>query len=141
MSPAQSVRPMYMDARAEVVLLCGDDEVARWPFLCEGAADLGAVDQLMRLQLEARRQGCTLWLRHACPDLLALLRFVGLAGVLQVRPPAREAGADGSPHLEVQPPAREAGAEKSPHLQVRREAEGLEQRGVEEVVVADDPVA
>jgi hypothetical protein len=96
-----------VDPRAEVVLLRNGAEVARWPLLAEGAADLGTVDQLMRLQLEARRQGCTLWLRQACPDLLALLQFVGLAGVLQMS----------------------------------GEAEGLEQGGVEEVVVSDDPVA
>ena len=58
-------------------------------------------------ELAARRQGCTLWLRRACPDLIQLLELVGLAGVLQVG----------------------------------REAEGLEQGGVEEVVVPDDPVA
>ena len=73
-----------VDPRAEVVLLRDGAEVACWPLLCEGAADLRAVDQLMRLQVEARRQGCTVWLRRACPDLLSLLRFVGLAGVLQM---------------------------------------------------------
>ena len=102
---------MYMvpvDARAEVVLLRDGAEVASWPLLCEqGRVDLSAVDAVARLQLEARRQGCTVWLRHACPDLVQLLQLVGLAGVLQVG----------------------------------REAEGLEQGGVEEVVVPDDPVA
>jgi hypothetical protein len=96
------------DARAEVVLLRDGAEVARWPLLCEdGRVDLGAVNAVARLQLEARRQGCTVWLRHACPDLIQLLELVGLA----------------------------------PVLQVGRQAEGLEQGGVEEVVVPDDPVA
>ena len=96
------------DARAEVVLLRDAVEVASWPLRgAQGRVDLGAVNALARLQLEARRQGCTVWLRHACPDLLKLLELVGLAGVLQVI----------------------------------RQAEGLEQAGVEEVVVPDDPVA
>jgi hypothetical protein len=96
------------DARAEVVLLRDGAEVACWPLLCEpGRVDLRAVDALARLQLEARRQGCTVWLRRACPDLVQLLGLVGLAGVLQVS----------------------------------GQAESLEQGGVEEVVVPDDPVA
>ena len=96
------------DARAEVVLLRDGAEVTSWPLVCEdGRVDLGAVDALARLQLQARRQGCTVWLRHACPDLIELLELVGLL----------------------------------PVLQGGREAEGLEQGGVEEVVVPDDPVA
>ena len=111
MSPGLTRRPICMvpaDARAEVVLLRDGVEVASWPLWCEqGRVDLAAVDALARLQLTARRQGCTVWLRHACPDLIELLKLVGLAAVLQVS----------------------------------REAEGLEQGGVEEVVVPDDPVA
>jgi ABC-type transporter Mla MlaB component len=95
------------DPRAEVVLLRDGVEVASWPLCVQGRVDLAAVDALARLQLEARRQGCTVWLRGACPDLIHLLELVGLAGVLQVS----------------------------------RQAEGLEQAGVEEVVVPDDPVA
>ena len=96
------------DARAEVVLLCDGTEVASWPLVVEGGkVDLRVVDALARLQLKARRQGCTVWLRQACPDLIELLELVGLAGVLQVS----------------------------------GQAEGLEQGGVEEVVVPDDPVA
>ena len=96
------------DARAEVVLRRDGVEVASWALVCEGGRiDLGAVNALARLQLRARRQGCTVTLRDACPHLIELLQFVGLAGVLQVR----------------------------------RQPEGLEQAGVKEVVVADDPVA
>ncbi len=113
------------DARAEVVLLHDGAEVASWPLRCEeGRIDLGAVDALARFQLEARRQGCTVWLRHACPDLIGLLELAGLAGVLQVRRPAREAG-----------------PEETAPLQAGRETECLKQGGVEEVVVPDDPVA
>ena len=72
------------DARAEVVLLCGNAEVASWPLICRHGVDLAVVDHLARLQLEVRRQGCSIWLRQACPELAALLQFVGLADVLQV---------------------------------------------------------
>jgi len=72
------------DARAEVVLLCDDAEVASWPLLCVDGVDLAVIDELARMQLDARRRGCSIWLRHACPDLVELLRLVGLAGVLQV---------------------------------------------------------
>jgi hypothetical protein len=111
MSPGPAGRPIYMvpaDARAEVVLLRDGAEVASWPLVCEdGRVDLGAVNALARMQLQARRQGCTVWLRHACPDLIELLELVGLL----------------------------------PVLQRSRQTEGLEQSGVEEVVVPDDPVA
>jgi ABC-type transporter Mla MlaB component len=111
MSPGFARRPTCMvpaDARAEVVLLRDGAEVASWPLLGElGRVDLAAVDALARVQLEARRRGCSVWLRHACPDLIQLLELVGLKGVLQVG----------------------------------GQAEGLEQGGVEEVVVPDDPVA
>jgi hypothetical protein len=96
------------DARAEVVLLRDGAEVASWPLVCEGGrVDLGVVDTLARLQLHARREGCQVWLRDACPILAELVQLVGLAGVLQMG----------------------------------REAEKLEEAGVEEVVVPDDPVA
>ncbi|MDQ3640954.1 MAG: hypothetical protein M3450_05670 [Actinomycetota bacterium] len=83
------------DARAEVVLLCDRAEVASWPLLCGGRLDLSLVDELARLQLEARRQGCSIWLRYACPDLVELLQLVGLGDVLQVGGEAEE-GEQGS---------------------------------------------
>jgi hypothetical protein len=96
------------DARAEVVLLRDGTELASWPLVCEGGrVDLGVVDILARFQLHARRQGCQVWLRDACPILVELVQLVGLAGVLQVS----------------------------------AEPERVEQGGVEEVVVPDDPVA
>lgn len=67
-----------------MVLLCGDAEVASWPLVCLDGVDLSVVDELAHLQLEARRQGCSIWLRQACPDLVELVRLVGLADVLQV---------------------------------------------------------
>jgi hypothetical protein len=72
------------DARAEVVLLRDNAEVASWPLFVTDNLDLSVVDDLARLQLEAGRQGCTIRLRGACPNLVELLTLVGLAGVLQV---------------------------------------------------------
>ncbi len=103
------------DIHATVVLVCGRDEVASWPLTGEGCPDLAAVDALARLQLAARRLGCSIWLRHACPELSEILELAGLGDVL-------------------------IGGAQGP-LQVGREAEGGEQGGVEEVVVPDDPVA
>ena len=98
------------------MLLRGDVEVASWPLLCEGRPDLGTVDELARLQLAAKRIGCTIWLRHACEELSALLELAGLGDVIAV---GRSAGRS--------------------HLV--RQAESGEEVGVEEVVVPDDPVA
>ena len=46
------------------------------------AADAVTVDALARLQLAARRSGCQVRLRHASPDLRALVGFLGLDAVL-----------------------------------------------------------
>ena len=91
--------------------------MASWPLVCRDGPDLSVVDLLARLQLEARRVGCSIWLRHACPELAALVALVGLGDVVTVG----------------------AGARRG--LQVGGETEGGEQGGVEEVVVPDDPVA
>jgi ABC-type transporter Mla MlaB component len=45
-------------------------------------ADCVTVEALCRLQLAARRQGCTLALRHASTELLDLVAFMGLEEVL-----------------------------------------------------------
>jgi hypothetical protein len=42
------------------------------------------IDQIARLQLEARRCGCNLELKNANPCLLDLIDFAGLAEVLRV---------------------------------------------------------
>jgi hypothetical protein len=42
------------------------------------------IDQIARAHLAAGRCSCKLELRDADPDLLELIRFVGLAGVLRV---------------------------------------------------------
>ena len=93
-------------------------ELACWPLAARvagsgtGPPDLAVVDQLARLELAARRLGCSVAVRGAAPDLAGLaglLDLVGLTGVLAV--------------------------------EVGGQPEGGEQPGVEEVVVADDPVA
>ena len=57
-------------------------------------ADLAAVDALARLQLAARRRGCTLLLTGASDALRALIDLVGLAdalpGVLERQSEQRE---------------------------------------------------
>ncbi len=115
MTPGAGARPSAVRPRGYgvVVLVRDDVEVASWPLLVGGlggAADLAAVGRLVRLQLAARRRGCSLRLRDACPQLLELLELVGLD--------------------EVVPAAGRLGGE----------VEGREQGGIEEVVVPDDPV-
>ena len=44
--------------------------------------DAVTIDALARLQLAARRHGCRVRLRHASPELLELLAFMGLSDVL-----------------------------------------------------------
>jgi hypothetical protein len=56
----------------------GDDDVASWPLPSGGHPDMEIVDRLARLQLEARRLGCTIRVRNACAELRQLLEFSGL---------------------------------------------------------------
>jgi hypothetical protein len=58
--------------------------------LARAPADARTIDALARLQVVARRLGCRLRLRHMAPELVDLLEFAGLAGVLGV-----EAGREG----------------------------------------------
>ncbi|MFL5926816.1 MAG: STAS domain-containing protein [Gaiellaceae bacterium] len=46
--------------------------------------DAVTVDALARLQLGARRHDCTVRLINAAPELLALVRFMGLENVIAV---------------------------------------------------------
>jgi hypothetical protein len=95
-----------------VVLVCGDAELASWPLAGWRRPDLARVDQLARLQLHARRLGCSIRLRDASAELTELLTLVGLAEIVNVG-----------------------------GLEVGRQAEGREQRGIEEIVMPDDPVS
>ena len=74
---------------------------------------LATVDALARLQLAARRVGLDVRLVGAEPELLELLRLVGLEGALGC----------------------------ASALEVRRQAEPREQPGVEEVMEVGDPPA
>ena len=75
-------------AREELPSLCrrfraaaeGATEVVCDVGLCP--ADAAAVDALARVTLTARRLGCTVRLRHASAELLALVAFMGLDGVV-----------------------------------------------------------
>ncbi|HET9443183.1 MAG TPA: hypothetical protein VFO65_07655 [Acidimicrobiales bacterium] len=98
-----------------LVVLRRGEEISRWPLIPPAGpdVDLSVVDGLARLQLAARREGCSVVVEGACQRLRELLHLAGLTMVLP-RP--------GS-------------------VQVRRQAECGEEPGVEEVVVPDDPVA
>lgn len=104
---------------AVVVLRHGDAEVvvAR---LGAVRPDMALVDALCRLQLAARRLGCSIALREPSPELRALLDLVGLAEVIRPDRPDR--------------PGRPAGL----GLQAVGEAEGGEELGVQEVVPGGD---
>jgi ABC-type transporter Mla MlaB component len=51
-----------------------------------GCADAQTIDLLARLQLGARRHGCTLRMCNVSPTLHGLLSFAGLDAVLGVEP-------------------------------------------------------
>jgi hypothetical protein len=65
-----------------VVLVRGDVEVASWPLAAATPTDLSVVDHVARLQLAARRLGCSIRLRDACGQLWELLDLAGLTGVV-----------------------------------------------------------
>jgi hypothetical protein len=98
------------ETQATIVLARGDAEVASWPLAPSGRTGLELVDELARLQLAARRLGCSIRVRDAWTVLSDLLDLVGLAELLT-----------GS--------VLEAGGE----------AECREQLGVQEVVQTGDP--
>ncbi len=93
---------------AVVVLVRDDVEVVIGGLACR-RADLTLVDGVARLVLTARREGWSVRLRQACPDLCRLLTLTGL---------------DDLPGLLLEP---------------RGEPEGFEQLGIEEVVKRGDP--
>lgn len=83
-----------------------------------GRPDLSVVDELARLQLAARRLGCSIQLRHPSGPLGDLLALAGLAEVI--------AGSEG--------PERSV-------VEVGREAEEDEEVGIQKAVEPGDPVA
>jgi hypothetical protein len=77
--------------RADIPGLCADLAERmrgreRGVVICEvggmGQADVVAVEALARLRLTARRHGWRLLVSGACPELVALVRLVGLAEAL-----------------------------------------------------------
>ena len=64
------------------VLLRGSEARVAFCDVTGVAPDAVTVDALARLQLAARRFGCTVRLRHASPELLRLVAFMGLEDVL-----------------------------------------------------------
>jgi hypothetical protein len=91
MSPPIGGRPtcvLQADPAATVVLTRDDTEIARWS-IAGVCCDLAVVDRLARLQLAARRLGCSIHVRDAGVDLAALLELIGLAGELPVRQSSR----------------------------------------------------
>jgi hypothetical protein len=97
-----------------VVLVRGDDELATWPLTADANPGLSMVEELARLQLAARRMGCSIRLREACGELRELLDLAGLAEVVRC--------ADGLV------------------VEMAGEAEGGEEVGVEEAVERGDPI-
>ena len=65
-----------------MLLIRGDAEVVSWPLLSGRRPGLPVVDQLARLQLTARRLGCSIRLRDEPARLRELIGLVGLADVL-----------------------------------------------------------
>jgi hypothetical protein len=97
-----------------VALVRGGVEVASSPLVLSGPPDLAIMDVLARLQLVARRHGCSVRVSGACADLVELLDLVGLRELLTGEGLGIEAG---------------------------RQPEGGEQARVQEVVEPGDPVA
>ena len=96
-----------------MVLVRNGDDLASWPLAKWGPPDLALADSLARLQLEARRVGCSIQLRHPSPAVVQLLDLVGLRDVV---------------------------LERGSVVEVGGKAEGGEEGGIEEVVVPHDPV-
>jgi hypothetical protein len=99
---------------ATVAMVRGRAVLQTWSVDGDGPPDVGVVDRLARVQLMARRFGCSICLRDTNADLALLLDLLGLS------------------HLFGGPPSV---------VEVERKAEGGEQIRVEEAVEPDDPVA
>jgi hypothetical protein len=65
-----------------VVLVRGGAEVASWPLPEGPSPDLSVIDRLARLQLAARRLGCSIRLRDAPGRLRELIDLAGLSGIV-----------------------------------------------------------
>ena len=72
--------------RAVVLLLRDDEPVLLGPVYGPDRCDLGFVEDLLRVQLAAKRFGWSIRLTEVRPDLLELVELVGLTTDLVVRP-------------------------------------------------------
>ena len=79
---------------ATVVVVRDQVEVAAWPLEARGDATLALIEELARLQLAARRIGCTIRLRDQQPGFAALLELVGLVEVLGQAEDGEESGVE-----------------------------------------------
>ena len=73
-----------MACDAIVVLSRDGEQLASWPLPGSGRPDLAVVDDLLRLQLAAKRAGCSIRLRDAGFELSGLLALVGLDEVVRI---------------------------------------------------------
>ena len=96
-----------------MVLVREGAEVVRWPLAISLPPDLAVVDRLAKLQLVARRRGCSIQLLTVSGEVWELLDLAGLARLVRV-----------TGELVVE---------------VGGQPEGGEERGVDEVVMPDDP--
>jgi hypothetical protein len=110
-------------AGAFVLVVDGDVELAAWRLDRPERIDLSVIDALARMQLLAQRCGLAIRVRNPCQELRALLDLVGLADVV----------------LEDRREVERAVPELL--LETGRQAEGVEQLGVQEVVEPGDPPA
>ena len=101
-----------------MVLTRGDAEVAQWPLVGRIRPDLAVVDEVARLQLMARRQGCSIRLRGACRELVELLDLFGLSEIVTNVDHHRPAG---SPQMASRSVSREVSCPtiRSPETCVR----------------------
>ena len=77
---------------ALVVLLRAGEEVDVWPVEGMGPPDASVVDEIARLQLRARRMGCSIRLRAVSRELFELLDLLGLGDVVPCVPGLRRGG-------------------------------------------------
>ena len=69
--------PSREDGPRVVLLVCDGVEVTSWPLRDLGRPDLAVLDELARLQLAARRLGCSIRLQQRRPAFLELLVLTG----------------------------------------------------------------
>jgi hypothetical protein len=70
------------DTPATVVVVCADGSEQLLERLDERPPDVGLIDRLLRLQLQAQRAGSHVEVRHAGAALIALAALLGVSDVL-----------------------------------------------------------